>query len=400
MELQRVTAEKFKQAIEAKSSLENLALVKGIPTTIEKEEGDDKDRILTFTISTGDVDRDGDTLDPNGWELDNFIRGGSMLWGHNPKEVIAKPLATWLENGKLKSRAQFTPKDLNPFGYMIYEMFRDAYVRGTSVGFLPKKWVENAERGGWFPVDFILQELLEYSGTPVPSNPHALSDAKSKGIDVNPFIEWGEKFLDGESPGGLLVSRELAEQMYRDAKGDAPAVSVPTKPEKDTTAGEPPGGGDSGGGGGESADVKTPSAPPPPSVPESAASILRGMSDQVDKACAAIATKGTELAEDVKALLEIVGKSDKVLSDASRTLLREARDALSEVLDEKAAEPDGDTIELDVDVGEPSADDKDAGGDDDGFAFELDTDSLKEGIADIIGEQVDSSIRRASGRVD
>lgn len=383
--LRRVTAEQFKKAVSEKHDLHGLVAVKGVPAVIEREAGDDDQRVLTFTISSGDVDRDGDTLDPNGWELDNFIKGGSMLWGHNPDKVIAKPLATWLESGKLKSRAKFPSKEESEFAYSMYQLFLGGYVRGTSVGFIPKEWKENSERGGWSPIDFLKQELLEYSGTPVPSNPHALMDAKSKGIDLDPLAKLVVPVLDGDSEAGLFIPKSLAEEIYSSAN-DGKVYSIPTPNEKHAEGLLVGGGCDAGGG-------LSPVGLPPPST---ASDILERMAEQIGKACDMIASRSEELAKDIEKLVSIIGNQQKALGDDSRKALANAHEALWKLLGDtvesdiaQADDADSDQfIELDLEVSETH----------DGF--EIDEAAVSDALRDFVAEQVDASLRQAMGRVD
>lgn len=190
-----------------------------------KQEGEE-DRILQFTISTGIVDRDSDTINPEGWKLAAYKANPVVLWAHDYySPPIAKALATWIEDSKLKSRAQFTPRDLYPFGYMVYQMYREGFLNATSVGFMPHKWQFNEDRK--FGIDFLEQELLEYSCVPVPANPEALIEARSKGIDTQPMLEWAEKVLDGHyGEKGLWVPRKAVEQIYSLLKPDK-NVSIP-----------------------------------------------------------------------------------------------------------------------------------------------------------------------------
>ena len=43
------------------------------------------DRVVRFVISTGAVDRDGDTIDPKGWDLTAYRRNPTVLWQHDHK---------------------------------------------------------------------------------------------------------------------------------------------------------------------------------------------------------------------------------------------------------------------------------------------------------------------------
>jgi len=187
----------------------------------EDSYGGESERVLTFTISTGDVDREGDTIAPDGWRLDNFNRGGSVLWSHLRSEPpIGRPLRTWVDGDALKSTAQFTSRDENPFGYMIYGLAKAGYSRSASVGFRALKYAENRERGGWYPTDFLEQELTEWSVVNVPANPNALQEARSLGVDVAPMQLWASRLLDAKSEldPGTGLSKQYLESVYAATK--------------------------------------------------------------------------------------------------------------------------------------------------------------------------------------
>jgi hypothetical protein len=190
--------------------------------------------LLEMTISTADQDRDGDTISVRGWELEDYKKNPVVLWAHSHGDPpVGKSTRIWISNEKLRSQTRFTPHDLNPFGHMVGRLYEEGYMRATSVGFLPLEWEEARERAGdgpWFmPMDFKRQSLLEYSTVPVPSNPHALADAKAKGVvDLSPMVDWAEKVLDeaGEGEKGLWVPRKTVESIYSLLAKDV-TVSVP-----------------------------------------------------------------------------------------------------------------------------------------------------------------------------
>lgn len=229
-EYKLVTSKEFKEiANNTTGPIDGVAVIRAQPFEIKAEE--DSGLIKTFSISTPDIDREGDRITAEGWELDNFQKGGSVLWAHDRhKEPVAKPLATWIENGKLKSKAEFTPKDMNPFGYMVYQMVDGGFLRSASVGFIPKRWEYVEDRGGFMPTDFLEKELLEWSVVPVPSNPQALVDAKALGIDVSPIKSWAEQILDGETIDPI-VSKEVAEQAHKEAGPKPVTVDLAAKEE-------------------------------------------------------------------------------------------------------------------------------------------------------------------------
>lgn len=193
-----VDSKKFKEA----ETKDNLAVYKNF--TVEEVQ-EVEDLVLEFTISTGGVDRDGDTINPNGWKLDAYNKNPVVLFAHDYNSPpVATALATWVEDGKLKSRAKFTPKEIYPFGYMIYQMYKNGFMKGTSVGFNPIKWKYSEEREAG--IDFEEQELLEWSCVPVPANPEALIAASAKGIDTKLLKQWAEKILE-TTKGAITYGR-------------------------------------------------------------------------------------------------------------------------------------------------------------------------------------------------
>jgi hypothetical protein len=235
-EFRRITSKQFKTILEKKAPVDNVIVAKAFDCEEIKQIGDEDNRTLQFTISTPDVDRDGDTIAIDGWRLTDYEKNPVVLWAHDIRvPPIATSQKTWIEGNKLKSIAAFLPQDLAQhdhvkFADMIFQMYKHKIMRAVSVGFRPIKYAENQERGGWYPIDFLEQELLEYSGVPVPSNPNALEGAKSLGIDVGPMREWAEKILDGDNEGDrvrLWIPRETVESIHKAVTPHVTAASSP-----------------------------------------------------------------------------------------------------------------------------------------------------------------------------
>jgi hypothetical protein len=233
---QHISTKQFRESYRPGDSVpKDLVVCRAEPFSLHKEESDDPDDKLTktFTISTSSVDREGDRLLPN-WELENFNKGGSVLWGHDsrstPMHVIGAPKATWQAGEALKSRAQFTPMEVNPVGFMVSQLIDFGALRSTSVGFLPKEWKIIDDDGRW-GYDFEKLELLEWSVVPVPANPEALLDAKAFGIDIDPMLAWAEEVLD-KGVELVGVERDLIEGAWKMVK--APSVPVPSDVEPPT----------------------------------------------------------------------------------------------------------------------------------------------------------------------
>jgi SpoVK/Ycf46/Vps4 family AAA+-type ATPase len=176
---------------------------------------DTDNRIVPFTISTASVDREGDTIAVEGWRLDNYRKNPVVLFGHDHYQPpVAQSLTEYTEGGRLKSRAQFMPREMSEFAYSIFQMYVGGYMRATSVGFIPEKWeyAEEGERAGK-GLNFSEQEMIEYSCVPVPANPEALIEARAKGINTRPFREWASRVLD-EAKQPKSASRGVLERLH------------------------------------------------------------------------------------------------------------------------------------------------------------------------------------------
>jgi HK97 family phage prohead protease len=143
------------------------------------------DRTLRFTISTGAVDRDQDTISVGGWQLDHFMRNPVVLWSHRADELpIGKVVDIGRDDSRLHAAVRFLPGGYGAASEtadIVYRLTADGYLAATSVGFRPVSWdfTDDETRGGndWFPgIDFHEQELVELSLCTVPSNPEALID--------------------------------------------------------------------------------------------------------------------------------------------------------------------------------------------------------------------------------
>jgi HK97 family phage prohead protease len=182
-------------------------------------EVNEEERIIPFILSTDTVDRHGDMLNQDGWELDTYKANPVVLWAHNSRALpLGKNLNVRVEDGQLKADTRFLAADETgdahfDFVESVYRMIQHGYLNAKSVGFRPLTWAWNEERGAW-AIDFETMELLEDSVVPVPANPEALIDAKSKGINTAPIAKWASEILD-TLPLEHEVKRSVYEQAYK-----------------------------------------------------------------------------------------------------------------------------------------------------------------------------------------
>lgn len=178
---------------------------------------DEAKRIIRFTFSDGSVDRSGDTIDPKGWELDSFQKNPVALWAHaSYAPPIGRASNVGAVKGKLMGDIEFMSAEISPFADSIYRMVQGGFIKAVSVGFIPLEYAYVNDKDRPWGIDFKRQELLEISVCPVPCNPNALQEARSKGINTEPLREWAEQLLD--DGGSILVPRDFLEETFRQAK--------------------------------------------------------------------------------------------------------------------------------------------------------------------------------------
>lgn len=173
-------------------------------------------RTSSFTISTGSRDRDGDTIDPKGWELDGYRRNGVVLFGHKHDELpIAKTTQIWADGRGLHATVEWPEKGIYPFADTVHDMVKGGFLNATSVGFLVKE--SRPTRAG---LEITKAELLEFSIVNLPSNPQAL--VMRRGLNEPALKQWLGQSINKSSE--LEIDWDA---INRDASG-CPEVSVDT----------------------------------------------------------------------------------------------------------------------------------------------------------------------------
>ncbi len=162
----------------------------------EVREINEEDRSFLAVGSTEAIDRHGEQVMQDGWDLDNFKQNPVLPWAHdyyNPPMAKATEIGFVEEDGKKKMvfRAKFPsiaelssdpskPSDWALFVDSLYNGYKNGYLRAWSVGFISKSM-----QG----IKHTMNELLEISGVTIPSNPEALTLAYKEGKIDKSHIE-------------------------------------------------------------------------------------------------------------------------------------------------------------------------------------------------------------------
>ncbi len=136
------------------------------------------EKTYKFLASTSSIDRQGDSIDQSGWELENFKMNPVGLWAHRYDELpVAKVVD--IKITKLGLEADFVFAD-HQKAQDVEKLVEDGVLNAVSVGFIPK------ERNG----NVITRaELLEISIVPVPANQDAILLSKDISETIKKDVE-------------------------------------------------------------------------------------------------------------------------------------------------------------------------------------------------------------------
>lgn len=136
---------------------------------------DEKEKL--FIASDGVEDRQGEIINQDGWNLENYKKNPVVMWAHNYEEPpigIAEKLGFRTIDGKKKLVYQPVFHRKTPMSNYIADLVDAGVLKASSVGFKPEEMNEN---------EYTKLELLEISIVGVPANQGALQMAYSKGYD-------------------------------------------------------------------------------------------------------------------------------------------------------------------------------------------------------------------------
>jgi HK97 family phage prohead protease len=185
---------------------------------LEVDKAAAEQRKLTFTISSENVDRYGDIIFLDGWDLKAYKVNPVVLWAHDRSgPPIARAVKVWKdqETRTLKSTAEFPEKGIYPLADLTFDLTLAGFIHASSVGMRPKKadWAKEEPRKSQYGIDFFESELLEWSLVPVPANADALIEAE-RHFDLAPLRAWAARGIpapariDAPAPPPVVVAQK------------------------------------------------------------------------------------------------------------------------------------------------------------------------------------------------
>lgn len=151
----------------------------------------DGDRCVTASISTIQVDRDGEVLIPQGCDATEFQRSPTVFYNHDYGLPIGRCESIRRTDNHVEAKTRFAKR---PDGHegewladTVFALIQQGVVNGFSVGFIPVegRHPSKSDRTKMGPkVRYVYSKwkLLEYSVAPLPCNQDALVMAVSKGV--------------------------------------------------------------------------------------------------------------------------------------------------------------------------------------------------------------------------
>jgi len=163
----------------------------------------------SFVMSDETIDRDGEIIKVDGWDIKNYKSNNILLWGHRHDipgiGVVGKVLK---EDGKLVAKkVRFASPGIYELADTIHGLVDDGVLKAVSVGYMPIEReypeMDDGKKKKQPRVVTNKAELYELSIVNVGSNPNALMTVKSaevkaqKGYTGDP-AQYLTEYLSGE----------------------------------------------------------------------------------------------------------------------------------------------------------------------------------------------------------
>ena len=177
-------------------------------------------RTFRFIASTDALDRDGDVIEPSGWDLGEYQRNPVILLLHETRELpVARAIRCEVTARGLEVDVLFPDAGISARSDEAYGLVKAGILRALSVGFQPLE-AKPLPGGGQ---RFTRARLLEISLVSVPSNPEALLAARLGGkAKPEPVFHLP------------MISREEAARLDAAVKASRERIERLTAPKRET----------------------------------------------------------------------------------------------------------------------------------------------------------------------
>lgn len=191
---------------------------------VEIKDFNNAERSFVAVANQETEDRYKDIIMVDGWDLKNYKKNPVVMPFHDYRSLpVGRALEIFKDEKRGVKRLMFRPQfAAYPEPMRMYEMYRDGYLKGFSVGFLsfkeePIEDDKDDEKSFMFhrPTRYLKCELLENSAVPIPAHPDALSEIKGMVKKGSLYIP--ARFLRKEEDPEIELIGEFVHVLIADA---------------------------------------------------------------------------------------------------------------------------------------------------------------------------------------
>lgn len=183
-----------------------LDVMKTAPDSLDAEK-----RELTAIISTNDVDRDGEIVEPSAFKarIKTYMQNPVLLWSHdrmNPP--IGRALNVDFKDDRMESRLQFRKEGESELADNVWSLFKQGMLSTFSIGFRVFKMEFDEGEDGKKPEPprITEAELFETSAVSVPANPNAVAK----------MISQCQLLTEGKAPDSIFQMGGVVQKVAAD----------------------------------------------------------------------------------------------------------------------------------------------------------------------------------------
>jgi len=154
---------------EVKNAMQGFLQTDEIKSFIAKTKEATDAGSFEVVISTEDTDRQGESVQLEGWDFSNYMANPVVLWAHDYKSLpIGVADEVVKKDGNIVAKGRFAPAEANPFAQQVRKLYDAKIQRATSVGFIARE-----------------MDGSNITKAELPANPFALSLRKAQELGLD-----------------------------------------------------------------------------------------------------------------------------------------------------------------------------------------------------------------------
>lgn len=174
-----------------------------------RRDPEDPDDVLTCLMSTGEIDRQGEAVNPKTLDFGNYLTKNPVVqWAHDYTiPPIGKVIGKIDTSDGPEAKVKFATELKGPHGDFVRDvkaLYDGGYLNAWSIGFIPGTKNKSGEP---------MREVVELSAVPVPANPNALTRRlkelapDSRAMITKSLQTWGQQFIIDVKEGRVLSGK-------------------------------------------------------------------------------------------------------------------------------------------------------------------------------------------------